>query len=42
MIIDSNSSENIVLKMLLDVMGLLIKKNLAPHRIRWLKKRTQM
>lgn len=39
MIIDSNSSENIVLKMLLDVMGLLIKKKSCTTQNKVVKER---
>lgn len=39
-IIDRGSSENIVLKTLVNVMGLK-KKKLAPYKIRWIKKRQQ-
>ena len=41
-IIDSGSSENIVSKTLVDVMGILIKKCPTPYKIEWIKKGTEM
>lgn len=41
MIFDSDSSENIVLKALVDVMGLSIDKYLVLYRIWWIKKGTK-
>ena len=40
-IIDSGSSENIVSKALVDVMGLSMEKHAAPYRIGWIKKGTE-
>lgn len=41
MIINSCSSEKIVSKALVDMLGLSIEKNLIPYRIWWLKKMTK-
>lgn len=41
MIFNSDSSENIVLKALVDVMGLSIDKQPVLYKIRWIKKSTK-
>lgn len=41
-VIDSCSSENIILKALVNVMGLLIEKHLALCKIGWIKKRAEI